>query len=263
MAHSTVSESVAADARSGAPRRLSAVICGSFRRDPAGLRAIHRSFVSDGVRILSPQDTEFVHEEDGFVYSASELGDPPQAVEARHLDAMTAADFIWLHTPEGYVGPSAALEIGFAHALGLSVYAGEPPRDVVIRDLVNVVRTPSDAISASTQGPPVADAPTRSLQVLQHYYHRAATDRGWSDETPQESLLLLGEEVGELSRAVRKTRNGLVHVAGEDPALELADVALYVVHLANVLDIDLAAAVAAKESINAERFQARTAREAA
>ena len=43
----------------------------------------------------------------------------------------------------------------------------------------------------------------------------------------------------------------------EDPVAELADVALYVVHLANVLGIDLGAAVSAKEQANAKRFPIR------
>jgi NTP pyrophosphatase (non-canonical NTP hydrolase) len=45
----------------------------------------------------------------------------------------------------------------------------------------------------------------------------------------------------------------------EDPEAELADVALYLVHLANALEIDLAAAVRAKEEVNARRFGVRLA----
>jgi NTP pyrophosphatase (non-canonical NTP hydrolase) len=69
-------------------------------------------------------------------------------------------------------------------------------------------------------------------------------------------MLLLTEEVGELARSVRHavglTRHGSSDV--DNPAGELADVQLYVVHLANVLGIDLASAVTAKELENLRRF---------
>ena len=68
-------------------------------------------------------------------------------------------------------------------------------------------------------------------------------------------MLLLTEEVGELARAIRK-RVGLARSGGSasDPAAELADVQLYVLHLANVIGVDLADAVAAKEQVNHARY---------
>lgn len=244
-------------------RGLRVAICGSFRRDPDGLRAAYRGFADAGVTILSPIDPDFVHEENGFVYAAHELGDAAARVEARHIQAMLDADLVWLHAPGGYVGTSAAMELGVAHALGLAVYAESPPSDPILAGLVRIIDGPADAVATRTPSASAQDAPTRSLTVLQEYYRRAARIRGWSDESPQETLLLLAEELGELTRALRKTQNGAMLVADEDPALELADLALYVVHLANVLAIDLGAAVSAKEAINAARFSPDHEREAA
>lgn len=254
MAHSTPSTVPAQRHSAPAGRRLKIAICGSFRRDPEGLRAVHRKFLDAGATVLSPVDPAFIHEEDGFVYAAHEVGERAARVEERHIRAMLEADFVWLYAPDGYVGSSAAMELGFAHALGVPVYCDRPPTDAVFSDLVKIVAAPEEAVAARTPRVAAQDAPTRSLGALQEYYRRAAADRGWSDETPQDTLLLLSEELGELARALRKTRNGRVESAGEDPALELADVALYVVHLANVLAIDLGRAVLAKEQINAERF---------
>ena len=234
-----------------------AAICGSFRRDPDGLRKVHRDFLSAGVAVLSPSDTDFIGDNDGFVYAAHEVGLDPVDIEANHLRAMQNADLVWLHAPAGYVGPSAAMELGFAHALGLPVYGAESPEDVVLASFVRVVRSPRAALAARGPMEVAQDAPTKSLGALQYYYDRAARDRGWAEETPEQSLLLLTEEVGELARALRKTKNGTTAAPGEDPSLELADVALYVVHLANVLGLDLASAVTAKEAINAERFLRR------
>jgi NTP pyrophosphatase (non-canonical NTP hydrolase) len=67
------------------------------------------------------------------------------------------------------------------------------------------------------------------------------------------------EEFGELARALRKRqklrRDSKGHVSQEEH--ELADIFIYVVHMANVLEIDLAQAVHEKERINIDRFLTR------
>jgi NTP pyrophosphatase (non-canonical NTP hydrolase) len=216
-----------------------------------------------GCLVVSPVDIDFVGESRGFVFARHERGRAPGEIEARHLRAMERADFVWLHSPEGYVGPSAAMELGFAAAVGLRVFAACQPSDAAFEDLVTAVPAPRDAVRAVRDGP--AAAPSRGLTALQDYYGRAARTRGWDNETPEECMLLLTEEMGELARAMRKTagisRDG--QYVDEDPRLEIADVQLYVLHLANALDIDLALAVEVKEQINADRFTSRKAATAA
>ena len=56
-------------------------------------------------------------------------------------------------------------------------------------------------------------------------------------------------ELGELIGAVRKDGE-----ASAAAALEMADVQLYLVHLANIAGIDLREAVVEKERINSTRF---------
>jgi NTP pyrophosphatase (non-canonical NTP hydrolase) len=67
------------------------------------------------------------------------------------------------------------------------------------------------------------------------------------------------EEVGELARALRKREKLVRHGSYPDSseAQELADVFLYVVHMANVLELDLAHIVRDKEVINLKKFLAR------
>jgi NTP pyrophosphatase (non-canonical NTP hydrolase) len=234
---------------------LSVVICGTFRRDPDGLRRTWHALAEAGCTILSPLDISFVAEEQGFVLAAHELGRTPKEVEEGHLEAMQTAHFVWLHAPEGYVGRSAAMELGFAHALGLPVYAEELPTDVALAGLVRQVGSPGAAITSFFSDPP--DAPSRPLAALQRYYERAAVARGWDDETPDECLALLGDEIAELSSAMAEPRDERGSVYSKDgTGGELADVQLYVVHLANLLGLDLGRAVAAKERINARRFSA-------
>jgi NTP pyrophosphatase (non-canonical NTP hydrolase) len=237
---------------SGAPPQ--AVVCGTFRREPESLRRDHIALLRAGCEILSPQGVDFVGESNGFVFAEGELGESPDAIEDRHLAAIERADFIWLHAPTGYVGPSAALELGVARALGTPVYCRELPNDIPMASMVVGVSSPGEAVSKAREDGP--HTPALPLHVLQAYYHRIAGERGYSEESPQDSLLLLTEEVGELARAIRKSV-GISRSMGygsEDPATELADVQLYVLHLANVLEIDLATAVANKERLNATRF---------
>jgi NTP pyrophosphatase (non-canonical NTP hydrolase) len=225
---------------------LSAVICGSFRRDPVALRAEFSELQGAGCTVLSPLDLDFVGEVEGFVYRVGELSQTTADVERHHLEAMRAADLIWLHCPDGYVGSSAAMELGFARALGVRVFARQRPRDVTLADLVVVCRSPGAAVRQVRDelGPVPADA----LPALQGYYSRAAMRRGWSGETSEQTIELLRGEIDELQEALESE-------SGVATALELADVQLYLVHLANVLALDLGAAVRDKERINAERFE--------
>ncbi|HCZ28561.1 TPA: hypothetical protein DHU97_02350 [Candidatus Saccharibacteria bacterium] len=70
-------------------------------------------------------------------------------------------------------------------------------------------------------------------------------------------MLLLTEEIGELARAIRKTTNLKRDEGYGDISLmdELADVQLYLVHLANGLNVSLAESVSQKERKNDVRHK--------
>jgi NTP pyrophosphatase (non-canonical NTP hydrolase) len=156
------------------------------------------------------------------------------------------------------VGPSAALEIGVAHSLDVPVLALERPTDPALASFVVEVSSIADAIGrARAAGLRTPVAPLRDLQA---YYERVAEDRGFDQESAQDTMLLLTEEVGELARAVRKSL-GLARSGTEqtDAAEELADVQLYLLHLANVVGVDLATAVRDKERLNDQRYGRRAA----
>lgn len=243
----------------GTTAALTVVLCGSFRRAPLRLQHDYQALLEAGCLVLSPHDLNFVGEIGGFVFSESECGEDPREIEAGHLEAMKEAHFLWLHAPDGYVGPSAAMELGYAKSLGLRIFASESPVDLVMASLVQVV--PSAAAAAATVIQAPAHAPTSAITALQRYYRRSAVRRGWDKETALESLMLLAEEVRELDQALRESRGTPADT--DEAALELADVQLYLVHLANILNVDLGSAVARKELINEERFQSHRALRAA
>lgn len=101
--------------------------------------------------------------------------------------------------------------------------------------------------------PTLPDNPT--LRDLQTYIKEIEKKRGFSDESLTEKCLLLGEEVGELFKAIRKL-SGIKtdpNSASNNVSDELADVLSFIVAIANRLEIDLALAFSQKETLNNKR----------
>lgn len=80
--------------------------------------------------------------------------------------------------------------------------------------------------------------------------------RGFSKETPQDVMLLLTEEVGELAKEIRKSRkyyldtnkNNELDVEGE-----IADVFIYILSMCRVMNVNLIEAFKNKEERNCKR----------
>lgn len=94
-----------------------------------------------------------------------------------------------------------------------------------------------------------------SLSELQRYVEWLEEDRGFSDQTILEKCLLLGEEVGELFKAVRKSSGLAVDADSEEREVadELADVLIFLGSIANRAGVDLDEALRAKEAVNRTR----------
>jgi NTP pyrophosphatase (non-canonical NTP hydrolase) len=233
------------------------VVSGSFRRDIEGLRRTHEELQDLGCVVLSPTHVEPAREENGFVFMKGEETETPEEIELKHLEAIQKAAFVWLHAPDGYVGLSAALEVGFAHAQGIPVFCPTEISDLALKHFVNQVGSAADVVSLIRGHKLPTPAP--NVSAFQRYYRRVASQRGYERETAQNCLLLMVEELGELARAIRKreklVRHGSSHRTNE--AHELADVFLYVIHMANVLGLDLGSVVREKEELNLAKFVRR------
>ena len=136
------------------------VISGSFRKDIEGLKRAYEQFSDLGCRILSPVNILPSREESGFVYMKGEETENPENIELRHLQAMQRSKFVWLHAPDGYVGPSGALEIGFARANGIPVFSSNKVQDFILQNFVQIAESPLDVIdkvvSCKLPPPPLA-----------------------------------------------------------------------------------------------------------
>jgi len=178
-------------------RQPRAVLCGSHRRGIPSLVGAYEKLSAAGLRVLSPTGVDFIAEVDGSVLNQDEAGIPPEALERLRLNCIRAADLVWLHAPDGYVGLSGALEIGFANAAGVPVYAEEMPSDIALRSLVTVSSL-DQVIAETTTGE--KDDPGASLLPPQAYPSAIARERAYEYKTAQEIMLLITDEIGELAR---------------------------------------------------------------
>jgi NTP pyrophosphatase (non-canonical NTP hydrolase) len=95
----------------------------------------------------------------------------------------------------------------------------------------------------------------QALTAVQRYVAEMEQERGFSHRSVLQQCLLLGEEVGELFKAVRKQQDLTVDphsTIGTVPD-ELADVLILVCAIANRLDINLEDALRDKEARNEQR----------
>jgi NTP pyrophosphatase (non-canonical NTP hydrolase) len=95
-----------------------------------------------------------------------------------------------------------------------------------------------------------------SLSDFQGYVAELEEERGFSGESAIQKCLMLGEEVGELFKAVRKADKSMKTDAnsdiGEIPG-ELSDILIFVFSIANRYGVDLEKAFREKEDRNKNR----------
>ncbi len=95
-----------------------------------------------------------------------------------------------------------------------------------------------------------------TLHDIQKYVSELEKERGFSHENILQKSLLLGEEVGELFKAIRKQQKMGIDYQSKigTVADELADILILTCAIANRLDINLEEAFRSKEEINAKRI---------
>jgi len=102
--------------------------------------------------------------------------------------------------------------------------------------------------------------PNPNLADFQKYVTELEAERGFSEQTVKDKCLLMGEEVGELFKAIRKVEGLAVDNQSEIGEVndELADVFIYLCAIANRYNIDLEQAFLAKEEKNKQRTWAKS-----
>lgn len=100
-----------------------------------------------------------------------------------------------------------------------------------------------------------------TFSPLQDQIRQFAIDRDWEQfHSPRNLLLALVGEVGELAAEAQWLPDSALVPAGRDPQTtaklneEIADVGIYLLRLADVLSIDLEAAIRDKLDVNAAKY---------
>ena len=96
-----------------------------------------------------------------------------------------------------------------------------------------------------------------TLKDYQRYVHELEVERGFIDQTVLMKCLMMGEEMGELFKAIRKQEGiKLDHTTARVGTIdeELVDLFIFICSIANKYEIDLEAAFLGKEEINKQRL---------
>lgn len=111
-------------------------ISGSFHRHMKQIEEAVKEFTEYGVKVLSPADPRVVDSIGPFLFVASDQHRSIRLVQDRHLAAISQSDFLWLVSPDGYIGQSASLELGFAIAYGIPIFCESIPPDLTLQQYV-------------------------------------------------------------------------------------------------------------------------------
>ena len=115
------------------------VLSGTYHKDREGLMSTYNELVAYGCQVISPHRLDFEAEETIFVRDIAEHNISEEAIENHHLLCIKQSDFVWVHAPNGYVGLSAAFEIGFAVAHNIPVFSYTELSESIFRPFVRVV----------------------------------------------------------------------------------------------------------------------------
>jgi len=132
---------------------LNATVSGSFHRHMGTITAAVHELAALSVRVLSPADPQIVAQQGEFLFVASDPLRSVRLVQDRHLESIRAANFLWLVCPDGYVGQSASMEIGYAVAVGVPIFATLAPSDLTLRQYVKIVPTLAAVVRTMTASP--------------------------------------------------------------------------------------------------------------
>ena len=101
------------------------------------------------------------------------------------------------------------------------------------------------------------DLPTdkASLREIQAYIKKMMADRGFLNNKIPNEMMMLTEEVGELSKALREHIGGRFDekTSRKDVKEEFADILVVLMVIANLLEIDIYDAFIEKEKVNFSR----------
>lgn len=129
---------------------LKATVSGSFHRHMQAISRAVAELVELGVQVFSPADPRIVDQKGEFLFVASDRVRSIRLVQDRHLESIRASDFVWLVAPDGYVGQSASMELGFAVGNDIPIFSSSQPSDLTLRQYIRQVSDLRSALQIAT-----------------------------------------------------------------------------------------------------------------
>lgn len=125
------------------PQKITVI--GSFRRHmPQVTEAV--TTLQQHHQVLSPQSLQVIDGQSEFVLLACDTGLALKPIQDRVLRQIDRSDLVYWVNPDGYVGTSAAFEMGYAIARGVPVYAWERPHDITLPHYLAGWCSPADLV---------------------------------------------------------------------------------------------------------------------
>lgn len=110
-------------------------ISGSFRKHLVHILKIRKQLIDQSVQVLSPRFTNPKNPGEEFVIFSGEEGSSPLNLERHHINSIEKSDALIVCDPDGYVGASALIEIGYANSLGKRIIFTEKPEEFMLDTL--------------------------------------------------------------------------------------------------------------------------------
>jgi len=101
------------------------VLHGSFGKHFDEIRRVHKLFTDAGIEVLAPKAGELVSDDNGFALFEDEAGMDPRMVELiylHNLKRLGKDGFSFFINPDGYIGKSAAYELGIAQLVNVRCF---------------------------------------------------------------------------------------------------------------------------------------------
>lgn len=108
---------------------LFTVISGSFRKHLHQILDLRQKLEKHSVAVLSPHGSSAVNPDEEFIVLDSDPVSSPKLLQDSVFTKIRRSTFLVVANVQGYLGRAAVLEMGYAIALGISIYTLEPVDD--------------------------------------------------------------------------------------------------------------------------------------
>jgi hypothetical protein len=105
------------------------VICGSFRKHLTQIFRLKEELERHHISVLSPAGNAAVNLHEEFIVLDSDPVSHPKLLQDSVFAKIRQSTFIVVANVDGYLGHAAILEMGYATALGITIYTLESIKD--------------------------------------------------------------------------------------------------------------------------------------